>query len=125
MAKTVDLFVGSEAPLTEIRDVIEAAVGEAFGTNRNGQPVVPVGTTSIYLADTHHFDDEDVQWPDGSWIKLESDYPNWIQVRDRDLDHQLGVAQKVYRALKEIGRWRVVLINDMQRVIDQYAPPCH
>jgi hypothetical protein len=124
MARTTHVFVGAEAKLEEVRGVVEATVGAAFEMNRKEEPVVAFGDTNIYLAEGHRFDDEDMQWPDGTWIRLRSDYPFWIEVRDvdRDLDRQVEVARKVFAALKEVGQWRLVLIYDMQRVLDRYEP---
>jgi hypothetical protein len=124
MASTIHLFVGVDATLTEIRKVIEAAVGASFGVNPEGELVVPFGSTRVFLEKDHEFDDQEIQWPDGTWIKLHSEYPYWVEIRDleRDENRQLEVGRYVFRALKTVGRWRLLLIYDMQNLLDQYQP---
>jgi hypothetical protein len=124
MASTMDLFVGAEATLSDLRNVLEAAVGAPFKANADGELVVPRGSARLFLNDGHEFDDEEIRWPDGTWIKLHSEYRYWIEIRDveRDEDRQLEVAKSVFQALTDFGRCRLVLIYDMQRLVSGYEP---
>jgi hypothetical protein len=47
-----------------------------------------------------------------------------VEVRDldRDPDRQLATARQIYEALKASGKWKLVLGDDMQKVIDMYEP---
>jgi hypothetical protein len=48
-----------------------------------------------------------------------------IETRDTSGDHrrQQEVADKVFGALRTRGRWPVVYVDDMQKVLDRYSPP--
>jgi len=71
----------------------------------------------------HDFDD-DITWPEGSDIPLQSEYPAMLEIRDTSGDHrrQQEIAGKIFTALASAGRWRVVYIDDMQKVLDSYDP---
>ena len=47
-----------------------------------------------------------------------------IEIRDTSGDHrrQQEVAGKIFTALESAGCWRVVYIDDMQKVLDSYNP---
>lgn len=125
MARTVDLLVGTDEPLNAVTAVIERALGGTF-TDRGAysEPAhLAYDRTDIY-AGPHHFDDGDLQAPDGAPLEIHSRYPYWMEVRDvdRDQDRQLATARQIYDALKTIGRWKLVLADDMQKVIDTYEP---
>ncbi|HEY3951834.1 MAG TPA: hypothetical protein VGM53_00530 [Streptosporangiaceae bacterium] len=77
----------------------------------------------IYVG-PHDFDDGDLRAPDGTPLPLRSQYKHWVEVRDldRDLDRQLGTAREIYEALKAAGKWKLVLADDMQKVIDSFEP---
>jgi hypothetical protein len=47
-----------------------------------------------------------------------------VEVRDLDCnpDRQLAAARQLYEALKAAGKWKLVLADDMQKVIDSYEP---
>jgi hypothetical protein len=124
MARTTHLFVGGDGTLAEVRSAVEAVAGASFEVNRKGEAVLALGSTNVYLAEGHHFDDEDIEWAHGGWIKLRSEYPYWIEVRDgeRDIDRQVEVAGRVFQALKNAGHWRLVLILDAQQILDHYEP---
>lgn len=79
----------------------------------------------IFLETPHRFDDETLEWPDGTFIKLRTAYPYRLDIRDveRDEKRQMEVGRRVYRALKDAGHWRVLLVDDMQDLIDHYEPP--
>jgi hypothetical protein len=125
MARTVDLLVGTDEPLSAVTAVIERALGGTFtGPSTGGEPAhLAHDRTDIY-AGPHHFDDGDLQAPDGTPLDLHSQYPYWVEVRDldRDPDRQLATARQIYEALKASGKWKLVLADDMQKVIDMYEP---
>jgi hypothetical protein len=125
MARTVDLLVGTDEPLSAVTAVIEQALGGTFtdpGTD-DAPAHLAYDRTDIY-AGPHHFDDGDLQAPDGTPLDLHSRYPHWVEVRDldRDPDRQLATARRLYEALKAVGKWKLVLADDMQKVIDTYEP---
>jgi len=47
-----------------------------------------------------------------------------IEIRDTSGDHQRQqeIAGKIFTALESAGRWRVVYIDDMQKVLGSYNP---
>ena len=47
-----------------------------------------------------------------------------IEIRETSGDHQCQqeIAGKIFTALESAGRWRVVYIDDMQKVLDSYNP---
>jgi len=125
MARTVDLLVGTDEPLSAVTTVIERALGGIFtdpGTD-DAPAHLSYDRTDIY-AGPHHFDDGDLQAPDGTPLDLHSRYPHWVEVRDldRDPDRQLATARQLYEAMKATGKWKLVLADDMQKVIDTYEP---
>ena len=125
MARTVDLLVGTEEPLSAVIAIIEHALGETFtGPGAHGEPAHLAHDRADIYAGPHHFDDGDLQAPDGTPLGLHSQYPHWVEVRDldRDQDRQLATARQLYEALKAIGKWKLVLADDMQKVIDTYEP---
>jgi hypothetical protein len=44
-------------------------------------PYIRVGTVTVYVGG-HEFDDDDIAWPQGSDIPLQSEYPAMIEIRD-------------------------------------------
>jgi hypothetical protein len=50
--------------------------------------------------------------------------PAMIEVRDTSGDHQpqQEIARQVFEALESAGRWRLVYIDDMQKVLNSYQP---
>jgi hypothetical protein len=72
----------------------------------------------------HEFDDDDIAWSGGSDIPLRGVYPAMIEVRDTSRDHQRQqeIARQVFEALGSAVRWRVVYIDDMQKVLNSYQP---
>jgi hypothetical protein len=125
MARTIDLLVGTDEPLKAITTVIEHALGGSFtDPGADGEPAhLAYDRTDIY-AGPHHFDDGDLQALDGTPLDLHSQYPYWVEVRDldRDQDRQLATSRRLYEALKATGKWKLVLADDMQKVVDTYEP---
>jgi hypothetical protein len=125
MARTVDLLVSTDEPLSAVTSVIEQALGGIFTdpSTDDGQAHLAYDRTDIY-AGPHHFDDGDLEASDGTPLQLHSHYPHWVEVRDldRDQDRQLATARRLYEALKAAGKWKLVLADDMQKVIDTYEP---
>lgn len=68
--------------------------------------------------------DDDIAWPEGPEVPLHSGFPAMIEARDTGGDHrrQREVADKIFEALRTDGRWPVVYIDDMQKVLDRYEP---
>ncbi|HEX4212300.1 MAG TPA: hypothetical protein VIA06_03100 [Candidatus Dormibacteraeota bacterium] len=108
----------------DLRKVIEATAGRSLETNTDGNTYVAIGSTIVYFVKDHQFDDEDTEWPDGTWIKLHSGYPYRIEIRDieRNLDRQLETGRQLYSALKDVGCRRLLLISDIQALLDHYRP---
>jgi hypothetical protein len=59
-----------------------------------------------------------------SGLALACEFPVLIETRDTtgDLRRQQEVADKIFDALRAEGRWPVVYIDDMQKVLDRYEP---
>lgn len=57
-------------------------------------------------------------------IPLETEYPHWIDVRSRqhDIEQQRDVGQRIFDILKQTGRWKLVYLDNFERVADSYAP---
>jgi hypothetical protein len=125
MARTVDLLVGTEEPVSAVTAAIEDALGATLANPAaDGEPAhLAVDRTDIYVG-PHHFDDGDLHKPDGTPLPLRSQYRHWVEVRDldRDPDRQLATARQLYEAFRATGSWKLVLADDTQKVIDSYDP---
>ncbi len=106
--------------------------GPGSRSAKQNSPGGKSGKTRLYAgasscsreAGGHEFDDDDITGPEGSEIPLRSEYPAMIEIRDTSGDHrrQQEVAGKIFTALESAGWWRVVYIDDMQKVLDSYNP---
>jgi hypothetical protein len=121
MARTVDLLVGTEDLVSAVTVAIEDALGATLANPAaDGEPAhLAVDRTDIYVG-PHHFDDGDLHKPDGTPQSLRSQYTHWVEVRD--LDRQLATARRLYEAFWATGSWKLVLADDVQKVIDSYDP---
>jgi hypothetical protein len=123
MSRQTFIFVGTTARDTDLRPLVEQALGGHFRSEEGSDPYLRVGAVAVYLGG-HEFDDDDITWPEGSEIPLHSKFPVMIETRDTSGDHrhQQEVADKIFQALRAEGRWPIVYIDDMQKVMDRYEP---
>jgi hypothetical protein len=123
MSRQTFIFVGATVRDPGPIRVVEQALGGHFLHEEGSDPYLRVGTVAVY-AGRHEFDDDDITWPEGPEIPLHSEFPVMIEARDTSGDHrrQQEVADKIFGALRAEGRWPVVYIDDMQKVLDRYAP---
>jgi hypothetical protein len=125
MARTTDLFVGTSEPASAVISALEDAFGASVTRLSDEDPYLSLGPVTVYVG-SHHQDDDEIKGPDGSWqwLPLRSQYPHRVEVRDldHDADRQLAVAREVFDALKAAGRWKLVLVDDMQQLLDSYDP---
>ena len=124
MSRQTFIFVGAAAQNAELTHLIEHALGRPFSREQGSDPYIRVGTVAVYVGG-HEFDDDDIAWPEGPEIPLHSNYPTMIEARDTtgDQHRQQEVADKIFAALRSGGRWPIVYIDDMQKVLDHYDPP--
>jgi hypothetical protein len=75
MARTVDLLVGTDEPLSAVTAAVEQALGGAFTNPGTDDALAHLthDSTNIH-AGTHHFDHGDLQAPDGTPLELHSQY---------------------------------------------------
>jgi hypothetical protein len=125
MARTSDLFVGTSESADAVIAALEHAFGASFTRPPGEDPYLPLGHVTLY-AGGHHQDDEEIKGSDGSWRwrPLRSEYPHRVEVRDldHDVDRQLAAARQVFDALKATGRWKLALVDNVQRLLDSYEP---
>lgn len=123
MSRQTFIFVSAQAHDVDLMHLVEQALGGKFTHEEGSDPYIRVGSVAVY-AGGHEFDDDDITWPEGSDIPLRSEYPAMIEIRDTSGDHQRQqeIAGKIFTALASAGRWRVVYIDDMQKVLDSYDP---
>ena len=125
MARTTDLFVGTSEPPGAVISALEDSFGASVTRLPDEDPYLSLGPVAVYVG-SHHQDDDDIKGPDGSrlWLPLRSQYPLRVEVRDldHDADRQLASAREVFDALKAAGRWKLVLVDDMQQLLDSYDP---
>ena len=123
MSRQTFIFVSAQVQDPDLMRVVEQALGGQFRYEEGSDPYIRSGTVAVYTGG-HEFDDDDIAWPDGSDIQLHTMYPAMIEVRDTNGDHQRQqeIAGKIFEALESAGRWRVVYIDDMQKVLDSYQP---
>jgi len=116
-------FIFVSAPAQDAVHLIEQALGRQFIRAEGSDPYIRVGTVAVYVGG-HEFDDDDIAWPQGSDIPLQSQYPAMIEIRDTggDLQRQQEIASKIFAALRSAGRHRAVYIDDMQKILDSYSP---
>ena len=121
MSRQTFIFVGVPARDADLMHLIEQALGQQFIRAEGSDPYVRVGTVAVY-AGGHEFDDDDIAWPQGPDIPLQSEYPAMIEIRDTggDLQRQREIAGEIFAALRSAGRHRAVYIDDMQKVLDSY-----
>jgi hypothetical protein len=101
---------------------IEATLGGSFTTESGSDPYLRLDSVAVYVGG-HEFDD-DIDFPDGSPVPLGSQYPCLVDVRDvtKDTHGQEEVAARIFDTLKVDNRWKVVYIDDMQKVLGSYDP---
>lgn len=116
VSRSVDVFIDANESAEQIRRVLAGALGGQFRPSDDGNPYLPVGARTVIYAGPHEFTDAA-----GAPV---SQYAHWIEVRDLDRDHarQLRLARRVFDAAVAVGRWRVVLIDDMQHLVASYQP---
>jgi hypothetical protein len=119
------VFAGPDEPVSAVRELIQSALGGSFTfpPQENEDPYLAYERADVYVGPHDHEDDE-VAFDDGSWVPLRSQYPHRVEIRDidRDVECQEALARRVFDVLKADGRWQVVYIDDMQRVVDSYQP---
>ena len=123
MSRHTYVFVGSPGEAGAVMRVIEAALGGSFVTEPGSDPYLRLDPLAVYVGG-HQFDDGDINFPDGSPVPLSSQYPCLIDVRDvnRDNRSQEEAAVRIFDALKAENRWKVVYIDDMQKVLGRHDP---
>jgi len=123
MSRQTFIFVSAPAQDADLMHLIERALGGQFTRAEGSDPYIRVGAVAVYVGG-HEFDDDDIAWPQGSDIPLQSEYPAMIEIRDTggNLQHQQEIAAKIFAALRSTGRYRAVYIDDMQKVLDSYSP---
>jgi hypothetical protein len=123
MSRHTYVFVGAPGQAEAVMRVIEASLGSSFVSEPGSDPYLRLDSLAVYVGD-HEFDDDDIDFPDGSPVPLESQYPCLVDVRDvaKDTHHQEEVAARVFDALKAVNRWKVVYIDDMQKVLGSHDP---
>jgi hypothetical protein len=123
MSRQTFIFVSAPAQDADLMHLIEQALGGQFIRAEGSDPYIRVGTVAVYVGG-HEFDDDDIAWPQGSDIPLQSEYPAMIEIRDTggDLQRQQEIASKIFAALRSAGRHRAIYIDDMQKILDSYSP---
>jgi len=123
MSRQTFIFVSAPALDADLMHLIEQTLGGQFIRAEGSDPYIRVGTVAVYVGG-HEFDDDDIAWPQGSDLSLQSEYPAMIEVRDTggDFQRQQEIAGKIFATLRSAGRYRVVYIDDMQEILDSYNP---
>ena len=123
MSRQTFIFASAPAQDVDLMHLIEQALGQQFIHAEGSDPYIRGGTVAVYVGG-HEFDDDDIAWPQGSDIPLQSEYPAMIEVRDTsgDLQRQQEIASKIFAALRSAGHHRAVYIDDMQKILDSYNP---
>jgi hypothetical protein len=115
------VFLAPVRPMTESELV--ADLNTQLGTNFVEQPseyATYLSSSSDLALDlgTHDFEnDRDM---------LFEEYPYVITVRKigRNADFQAAAARRVFDTLKAIGRYRLLLVSDLQSKLDEFDPQC-
>ena len=81
MSRQTFIFVSAPAQDADLMHLIEQALGGQFIRAEGSDPYIRVGTVAVYIGG-HGFDDDDIAWPQGSDISLQSQYPAMIEIRD-------------------------------------------
>ena len=123
MSRHTYVFVGSPGEADAVMRVIEAALGGSFVTEAGSDPYLRLDPLAVYVG-RHEFDDDDIDFPDGSPVPLGSQLPILIDVRDvtKDDRRQEEAAARIFDALKAEGRWKLAYIDDMQKVLRSHDP---
>jgi hypothetical protein len=124
MSRQAFIFVGTTVQDAGLTRLVEQALNAHLHYEEGTDPYLRVGPVAVYLG-RHEFDDDDITWPEGSEIPLHGRFPVMIETRDTsgDLRSQQQVATKIFDGLRAEGRWPVVYIDDMQKVLDRLEPP--
>lgn len=123
MSRQTFIFVGTAPQDAELMHLVEHVLGRPFNREQGSDPYIRVGNVAVY-AGGHEFDDDDITWPEGPEIPLHSKYPTMIETRDTtgDQHRQQEIADKIFAALRSEGHWRIVYIDDMQKVLGHFDP---
>jgi hypothetical protein len=125
VSRSTLIFAGPDEPVAAVRDVIESVLGGdfTFPAEDGEDPYLVHDRADVYVGPHDHEDDE-IAFPDGTWVRLRSGYPHRVEVRDidRDTERQQALASRIFDALRADGRWQLVYIDDMQAVLDVYQP---
>jgi hypothetical protein len=123
MSRQTFIFVQAQPHDADLEHLVEQALGQRFTQEEGSDPFIRVGTVAVYVGG-HEFDDDDITGPEGTDVPLHRKYPTMIEVRDTagEYQHQVEVADKVFNALRSQGRWGIVHVDDMQKVVNSYQP---
>jgi hypothetical protein len=124
MSRRTYVFAGPAQSADVLMSVIERALGRPFVREPGGDPYIRADSVSVYVSG-HEFEDDDIASPAGTLVPLESEYPLMVDIRDggRDSGRQEETAARILEAIRDDGRLRAVYIDDMQHVLDTFAPP--
>lgn len=116
MSRSVDVFIDADEPVEQVRHVLVDALGGQFEPSEDGNPFLAIGSRTVAYVGPHDFAD--------AAVAPVSRYAHWVEVRDLDRDHvrQLRLARRVFDAAAAVGRWRILLIDDMQHLVASHEP---
>ncbi len=123
MSRQTFIFIGTAAQDADLVRLVEQTLGRPFTREQGSDPYIRVGTVAVYVGG-HEFDDDDIAWPEGPEVRLRSNFPAMIEVRDTggDQRRQQTIADEIFAAIRSSAHWPAVYIDDMQKILDRYDP---
>lgn len=124
MSWSVNIFVGPNVPLGEMRTELESMLKmELTSTFEDDEETYRLATPSyLLILGTHDLiDDKGIPFEEcplqiALWA---TNVPDW----ETTSEECLRTASLIFEALKTSGRYRLLLIRNVQELLQEYSPP--
>lgn len=122
MTRHAYVFIGANRPIGDVAEMVGKALDGTLAPGPDGDLFLMLPSVAVNLG-THDFDDRDLENEDGEDIRLASEMPHLVEVRDLEQDYarQNATALRVLEAARAAG-WRAVAVDDMVDLLGRSVP---